>query len=534
MTYVKSKIFSILLVILLLPSIFVGCSSSNNIADDTEQTNTEIATSYHYKTSTNNDDSIVVNNVLYYCDNFGVWKKESGKEEVQLSENSGNSISTNSETIIYSHSIDENDTKCSIHVMNSDGTNDREICTTDSYAHVMLIDNEKLYYSSYNNQKQSICLFSVDINSKESSVLAKNVFLCSVAKDNKLLYLDNGGSEFSIHAGLHLLDLETGDNQLVDNSNYSKSLYQDDDKVYTIKETAGDAVTYTLCMYDLNTGEQKELNDFFTASNNLGMHTLDVYKGEFFYVVEDYYSADTNYTFYKYSVSDDNLIALNYFPNEFCYFIKSGNDLMCIFNSAIYLYDNNQLTLIKEIENDEYYNIVEFFDNSIYYRDDYNLIGTYDAVAGDILSESSEQNKAQEVALYEHLNKSKEELINYFGDDYESVQIPGTGLMDCIAFDSCPDVAFGIDLDTGVTKVVSIVNCDQSFNLCEGVNSAMSGSELLALDLDNCTISEHYLAINDSQSVNLKYDNGLVIVFEWNTLDYSSPADMVSMQYRAD
>lgn len=134
------------------------------------------------------------------------------------------------------------------------------------------------------------------------------------------------------------------------------------------------------------------------------------------------------------------------------------------------------------------------------------------------------------VVLKDLLGSSESDLIELFGDDSNSVQIPESGLPKCLTYSVLPNVAFGFSQTSDEVLLIDVVDCDQAVRLNEDITSDMTGSQLLKLN-QKYAVSEFHNDSYPGYYVNIKDNNGLIISCGWNDADYMDKVpDYIDMQ----
>ena len=134
-------------------------------------------------------------------------------------------------------------------------------------------------------------------------------------------------------------------------------------------------------------------------------------------------------------------------------------------------------------------------------------------------SESASQPASGEKFLADYLGKTRDDLISEFGTGYQTVDMPEAGLNECLEFDSLPNVIFNISSETGLVIVVYTNNPD--CYLVNGLKYNMTLSELKSLDISGTQTKEFDLEIDGTHDYQIDYDNGISVLFVWNS-DYSN------------
>ena len=151
----------------------------------------------------------------------------------------------------------------------------------------------------------------------------------------------------------------------------------------------------------------------------------------------------------------------------------------------------------------------------------------------DSSDSSQERNSNNSIVLGDVLGKSESEMIELFGDDSYSVQIPASGLPKCLTYTSLSNVAFGFSQTSDEVVLVDVVDCNQTVRLTEDVTSDMTGRQLLDKNGKYSVSEFFYNEATQGYMLSLKDKNNLVICFGWNSNDYLDRIpDYVDMQRR--
>lgn len=479
-------------------------------------------TNYKYKVSANNNSSVIVDNVMYYCDSAGIWKKEIGKNDVRLSSNRGWTISSNGELVIYTTTLNSYET--SIRCVNSDGSGDKELCQVESYANNMIIVDNNLFYTCESQKDGANYLYCYNLSTKKTKEFGVHISAISTPVNNKIVYLDTGNGYSSLDSRLHLFDLTNGtDTLLSSNAYYYEELYQEGDNVYTIKQAADG---YYLCEYNLKTNTQKDLRLLLPFCDQ-GLNPLAIIDNEFYYaVVNSSVSFGIWYDYYKYDVANDKIYSLASFPTDNCYIVESQTQDLCVFGDVVYSLNGGDLVKLNT-SGVQYYNVMEYFDSKVYY---YN----YDKVKSVKIYSTNKQMDPSQLVVENYLGCTINELTKVFGTDYETTTLSGGGATKYIVFKSFDCVAFGIPSGASAVEFITVLDPSVHVNLYSNIYSDMTVSDLLALKSTDFTVEESYLEINDTILISLNFKNGLYIGYEWSSYGYenNTTAGVAHMSYR--
>ena len=524
----KQLIIKSIVTLLVTMVLLTGCSSGKQANNDSESDSVnetsapiEVTSAFEFNVG-GNQDSVVFGNVLFYVDKTGVWKKERGKDNLQLSSFAGSSIATNGHTILYSYN-DLDNSQGYIRCVTTEGKDDAEVCKTTSSPIVIGECDNRILYTAVNTDKPQYSIFAFDKDSKKESIIAEDVFKSSTLIDNKLVYLDSGGSEFSIVGKLHILDLTNGKDEQIDEADYDKSIYQEKGVVYSVKSDLGTDGKYTLCAYDLKTSESKELYTLLDNTASNGCRSFGVSNGSFYYAIEDYSVVNGNYTYYQYEIDTEKTTQINGLPHNYIFPLITDDGVVWYFDDSAYLYDGS----LKKISNiSDGASFVTYFDNELYSQSEDGKIEVYHYDA----SKATQQPDISSVVLESYLGADYSELSELFGDNYSYVELPESGLTECINFSTLPNVAFGLSGKGGTVQIISVKDCNDSVSLTDDITSDLTGSELLGIK-NGFTVTENQPGMSDSSFIILKNDQGLILSFEWYKSSYpDSCADMIMMQ----
>ena len=162
----------------------------------------------------------------------------------------------------------------------------------------------------------------------------------------------------------------------------------------------------------------------------------------------------------------------------------------------------------------------------MYFRNDDEIIEIYQQSKAS----STEKPTLDDPILENYFGLEMTDLIDRLGNEYNYIDLPETGLMNCISFNSLSDVAFGMSTDNEQVELICIKDCDESIQLTVDLTNNMTGNEVLALK-NKYSISENYSALTESNVITVKRNDGLILSYEWSTSDYlDNNADFISMQ----
>ena len=133
------------------------------------------------------------------------------------------------------------------------------------------------------------------------------------------------------------------------------------------------------------------------------------------------------------------------------------------------------------------------------------------------------------IVLEELLGASFSSLKEKFGEDYSNVQLPESGLANCINFSTLSNVAFGLSGPDGDVVLISIKDCSNAVNITNNISCSMTGTELLSVQ--GYTVNETHPDMTDSDFIIIKDDHGLILSFEWYDSAFpDSCADYIAIQ----
>ncbi len=169
------------------------------------------------------------------------------------------------------------------------------------------------------------------------------------------------------------------------------------------------------------------------------------------------------------------------------------------------------------------------YEGSDYYEKEKSYLGSIISKVRVLDNSNDSPQSTDTIILSEYLDKSRGELVSEFGEKYTSVELQGTGINDCIVFDSLPNVVF--ELFSESDHVIVIYNSNPDVQIINGLRFNMTISELNRLENTNFSVEEYDLGIDGTHNYALQYNSGQRVTYTWNSDNYSySPADLSAIQ----